>query len=112
MNNRNEVIIQTLYRHLKGYELTRQEWELFQNWLTESEANREMFKNLSDPEWLAAARLRYYAPGKEKGLQQLREALITGRPIEKTEGRLFRWLAILICCAFALFALVFAFYSK
>jgi hypothetical protein len=112
MNNRNEVIVQLLYRRLKGLEITREEQTQLQDWIDQSDTNQQTAHNLADENWLKQAREKYYAPGKEKGLQQLRERLIADRPIDKTEGRLFRWLAFLICFAVAMLALAFAFYSK
>lgn len=68
-------IVQLLYRRLKGLPLTDEENQELDAWLSRSESNRRIVENLSNEEWLKAARKRYYAPGKEAGLAQLRDEL-------------------------------------
>jgi transmembrane sensor len=76
----NERIVQLLYRRLKGLPLTVEEDQELETWMARSESNRRILESLSDVEWLKQARKRYYAPGKESGLAQLREQLFTEQP--------------------------------
>lgn len=86
MQNRNELIAHAIYRMMKGYSLTLEQEALVNKWFQE-EINLRTFKNLTDDKWMAQARKKYYAPGKEKGLEQLREALIADRPMVRVERR-------------------------
>lgn len=79
-----ETIVNLLYRHIKGHPLTEGEKNLFHAWLQKSESNRRILESLSDEAWLAEAKKRYYAPGKEEGLQQLRQQLFNESPTPLT----------------------------
>ncbi len=78
----SERIVQLVYRRLKGLALTIQEDQELQTWLDRSDSNRRIVESLSDEEWLKKARKRYYAPGKEDGLRQLRQQLFN-EPIRR-----------------------------
>jgi hypothetical protein len=90
-NHSNERIVQLLYRRLKNLPLTIEEDQEVKNWLDRSEGNRRVFESLSDEEWLTQARKKYYAPGKEAGLQQLREQLFADLPDPKPWYRRWFW---------------------
>lgn len=75
----NERIVRLLYRKLKGLPLTPSEASVLDGWLNRSPGHRLVFESLSDDQWLADARKRYYAPGKEKGLAELRHELFGDR---------------------------------
>lgn len=70
-----DLMVQILYRKLKGQPITVTDEERFDNWLHLSDSNRRIWYNLNDPNWVATAKTRYFAPGKEAGLIQLRETL-------------------------------------
>jgi hypothetical protein len=72
---KSEIIVQLLYRRLKALPLTKEENSHLDRWLSESQGHQTIFENLSDEQWIAQARASYYAPGKEEGLQQLRQQL-------------------------------------
>jgi transmembrane sensor len=101
----NERIVQLLYRRLKGLTLTVEEDQEVDAWLARSESNRKILDNLSDEEWLKAARKRYYAPGKEAGLTQLREQLFAELPAAKP----FQWRRLAVAAS-VLFILAYAIY--
>lgn len=71
----NEYIVQCIYKKLKDKPVTQEELKVVHDWLDRSTENRKVFENLKDDEWLKEARAKYYAPGKEAGLRQLREQL-------------------------------------
>lgn len=105
----NDRIVQLLYRRLKGLPLNGEENQELDAWLARSESNRKIFESLSDEDWLKEAKKRYYAPGKEAGLAQLREQLFPETPVIKP----FRWArriaaaaSILIILATAIYLLV------
>ena len=56
MEQNNERIVKLLYRRLKGLPLTDEENRVIDAWLARSESNRRTFENLSDEEWLKAAK--------------------------------------------------------
>jgi transmembrane sensor len=82
----NERIVQLLYRRLKSLPLTVEENQELDAWMARSESNRKIFDNLSDEAWVKEARKRYYAPGKESGLAQLREQLFEEAPVKRSRG--------------------------
>jgi transmembrane sensor len=94
----NERIVQLLYRRLKGLPLSVEENQELETWLAHSESNRRILESLSDEDWLKEARKRYYAPGKESGLAQLREQLFTEQPAVRSYsiGRRFAFAASII----------------
>lgn len=106
MENRNGRITQALYRKIKGLALTLDQEVLLQEWLQE-EANLQTFRNLTDEQWLAQARKKYFAPGKEEGLKQLRQAISADSPIAKRGG--VRWLWVSFFCFLILLFLVLYF---
>ena len=77
----NERIVQLIYRRLKGLPLNAEEIIEVEDWLARSESNRRTYQNLSDEAWLKEAKKKYYAPGKEAGLAQLREQLLEEAPV-------------------------------
>lgn len=80
----NEQIVQLLYRRIKKLPLTQQEHSILNFWLQQSECNRKILESLSDENWLEQVKERYYAPGKEAGLQQLREQLFNNQSAKLT----------------------------
>lgn len=108
----NERIVQIIYREHKELPLTQEERRELHLWLQKSAANQRSYDNLFDEEWMRQALKRYDAPGKEKGLQQLRERLIADRPIDKTEGRRLFLYLFLAALVITLLALALAFYQK
>lgn len=105
----NERIVQLLYRRLKSLPLTAEEDQELDTWLARSEANRKILENLSDQEWIKEAKKRYYAPGKEAGLAQLREQLFEGAQVTRTVSltRRFAYAAsILIILSIAIYYLI------
>jgi ferric-dicitrate binding protein FerR (iron transport regulator) len=105
MEQNNERIVKLLYRRLKGLPLTDEENRVIDAWLARSESNRRTFENLSDEEWLKAAKKKYYAPGKEKGLSQLSAQLRA----ETEYARPFNWARLAVAAA-VLFILASAIY--
>lgn len=71
----NEIIVQLLDRKIKGLPMNNSELITLQNWLDASENNRKILESLQDETWLATAKERYFAPGKEAGRQQLQEVI-------------------------------------
>ncbi len=96
---KNDRIVQLLYRRLKGLPLNLDENQELDAWLAHSESNRRIYESLSNEEWLQEAKAKYFAPGKEAGLIQLREQLFT------TKKRPVRWAQLSIAASiFILFA--------
>src|SRR5687767_5699897 len=91
MEQNNERIVQLIYRRLKGLPLNAEEDNEVNEWLARSESNRRTYQNLSDESWLKEAKRKYYAPGKEAGLAQLREQLLEEAPVTRLYR--MRWLA-------------------
>lgn len=81
MEQNNERIVQLIYRRLKGLPLNAEENNEVNEWLARSESNRRTYHNLSDEAWLKDAKRKYFAPGKESGLVQLREQLLEEAPV-------------------------------
>lgn len=75
----NESIVQLLYRRLHSLPMSASENEELDAWLAQSEHNRRVYDNFRNEEWLWEAKKIYEAPGKEAGLQQLREQLFAGK---------------------------------
>lgn len=84
MEQNNERIVQLIYRRLKGLPLNAEENIEVNEWLARSESNRRTYQNLSDESWLKEAKRKYYAPGKQAGLAQLREQLLEEAPVART----------------------------
>lgn len=91
MEQNNERIVQLIYRRLKGLPLNAEENIEVNEWLARSESNRRTYQNLSDESWLKEAKRKYYAPGKDAGLAQLREQLLEEAPVTRLYK--MRWLA-------------------
>lgn len=91
---KNDRIVQLLYRRLKGLPLNLDENQELDAWLTHSESNRRIYETLSNEEWLKEAKAKYFAPGKEAGLIQLREELFS-----KTTRQPFRWTQLSIAAS-------------
>lgn len=67
--------VQILYRKVTELPVTDQENKDFDDWLHKCGINPKAFDHLYDKQWVEEARKKYFAPGKEEGLQQLRQQI-------------------------------------